>query len=339
LARLTERRNVVIFAMVTLVVAVIISSFVYLNFQKPYSGNVESISVGFLPNEYATLIYIANDQQYFSANGLNVTLKSYSSGSTAVNSVINGEVNVAIASEFVLVEDAFANANVSTFGSIGKGLGLYLVGKTDLGITNISDLKNKDIGVQFGTAAEFFLGVALKLNGIDLSQVTLTNVANPQQPNVIVNGTVDAVATLQPFVSQIQNLLPNKTVTLPLQSGQPFYFDAIATNSWLATHPNTVTRFLKSLIQAQSYVANNQKQAMEIIAGRLNYTSSYLANVWADYQFTVSLDESQVLAMQNEARWLISNNLTIATSVPNFLNYIYVSGLESVKSSAVNIIS
>jgi NitT/TauT family transport system substrate-binding protein len=78
---------------------------------------------------------------------------------------------------------------------------------------------------------------------------------------------------------------------------------------------------------------------METIANKLNYTSSYIATVWADNEFTVSLDESQVLAMQNEARWLISNNLTNATSVPNFLNYIYVNGLESVKSSAVNIIS
>jgi NitT/TauT family transport system substrate-binding protein len=42
--------------------------------------------------------------------------------------------------------------------------------------------------------------------------------------------------------------------------------------------------------------------------------------------------------MQDEARWLINNNLTTATSVPNFLNYVYVDGLKSVSPESVNII-
>ena len=70
----------------------------------------------------------------------------------------------------------------------------------------------------------------------------------------------------------------------------------------------------------------------------LNYSSTYLASVWSNYQFSVTLDQSQILAMQDEARWLINNSLTNANTAPNFLNYIYVNGLESVKPSAVNII-
>jgi hypothetical protein len=44
------------------------------------------------------------------------------------------------------------------------------------------------------------------------------------------------------------------------------------------------------------------------------------------------------LLMQDESRWLISNNLTSTTSVPNFSNYVYVNGLKSVNPGAVNII-
>ena len=95
-----NKKRVIAIASVVLILAVFFSLFVFSNFQKLSSGNEESISVGFLPNEYATLIYIANAQQYFSANGLNVTFKSYSSGPTAVNGVLSGEVNIAIASKF-----------------------------------------------------------------------------------------------------------------------------------------------------------------------------------------------------------------------------------------------
>jgi hypothetical protein len=60
--------------------------------------------------------------------------------------------------------------------------------------------------------------------------------------------------------------------------------------------------------------------------------------VWKQNQFSLSLDQSLILAMQDESRWLISNNLTTATSIPNFQNYIYIDGLNSVKPQSVNII-
>jgi len=58
-----------------LILSIVVSSLVYLNFQKPYTGNIEPITIGIYPSEYSSLIYIANDQQYFAANGLEVTLK------------------------------------------------------------------------------------------------------------------------------------------------------------------------------------------------------------------------------------------------------------------------
>ena len=74
------------------------------------------------------------------------------------------------------------------------------------------------------------------------------------------------------------------------------------------------------------------------MAKDLNYTTSYTSSVWSDYRYSVTLDQSFILLMQDEARWLINNNLTTATSVPNFLNYVYVDGLKSVSPESVNII-
>ena len=51
-----------------------------------------------------------------------------------------------------------------------------------------------------------------------------------------------------------------------------------------------------------------------------------------------SLDQSLITAMEDEARWMIKNNLTTEKQVPDFLNYIYVDGLKAVKPGAVNII-
>ena len=61
--------------------------------------------------------------------------------------MLNGEVDIATASEFVVANNALQNASIYAFGSLSKYLNLYLVARTDKGINSISDLVGKRIGV------------------------------------------------------------------------------------------------------------------------------------------------------------------------------------------------
>ena len=215
-----KRRNLVVLAAIILVVGIVLSSFVYLSSQKPYTGNVESISIGIIPLELNALIYIANNQNYFAANGLKVTFKSYDSGFHAAQGMLNGEVNVASASEFVVAEDALANDSFYAFGSIAKYNIYNVVARTDKGISNISDLTGKKIGVAFGSIGQFYLGSFLELNNINQNDVNIVNVPNAQSANALANSTVDAVVTYQPIINQIESLLGNNTVIWPAQANQ-----------------------------------------------------------------------------------------------------------------------
>ena len=64
---------------------------------------------------------------------------------------------------------------------------------------------------------------------------------------------------------------------------------------------------------------------------RMNFDDAYMEIIWPRYQFSLSLDQSLITAMEDEARWMIKNNLTSEKQVPDFLNYIYVDGLKAVK--------
>jgi len=63
-----------------------------------------------------------------------------------------------------------------------------------------------------------------------------------------------------------------------------------------------------------------------------------MPTVWQQNQFGLSLDQSLITTMEDEARWMIANNLTNATAVPDFRNYIYTKGLDEVKPGSVHII-
>ena len=63
-----------------------------------------------------------------------------------------------------------------------------------------------------------------------------------------------------------------------------------------------------------------------------------LRELWAPETFIVTLDQSLVLALEDESRWAMKNGLVGGTKVPNYLNFIYFDGLESVKPKAVRIL-
>src|SRR5665648_44469 len=96
-----KKRNFIFLVVIALVIVIVLSSFVYLNLQNQYAGKIESITIGTVPNETNSLIYVANDQKYFAANGLNITLKNYPSGLADAKALLNGEINIGIATEFI----------------------------------------------------------------------------------------------------------------------------------------------------------------------------------------------------------------------------------------------
>ena len=90
--------------------------------------------------------------------------------------------------------------------------------------------------------------------------------------------------------------------------------------------------------QTEDYMVQHPDEAKAIVQKTMNFTSDYMAVVWSRNQFALSLDQSLVVAMENEARWMMSNNLTNQSVIPDFLNYIYLDGLSSVKPESVNLI-
>jgi NitT/TauT family transport system substrate-binding protein len=301
---------------------------------------MDSIVMAYSPFESTALVWIAEDQNLFSRNGLSVTPRQYDTGVGSLDGMLNGEADIVVGTnEFPLVGRAFQKARIRTVGSIAKSEFIYLVGRKDRGIEKVSDLKGKRVGTTLRTIAEFYLGRFLELHGMSMQDITLVDVKTPAEwVDAIVNGDIDAVATAQPYANIAQDRLGANAVVWSAQSSQPLYTQVISTDEWITQHPDWVRKFLKSLAQAEEYVVRNPGEAKAIVQKRLNLGAAYMETVWSQNQFSLSLDQSLILAMEDEARWMIKNSLTTEKQVPDFLNYIYADGLKAIKPEAVNII-
>ena len=333
------KHSTIIVVAVVLVLTILLSSFLYVNYFQNDAAKLESIDVAYSPFESLALFWVAQEQGFFVQNDLNVTVHRYDSGAGALGGVISGEADIAVGTaEFPLVIRALDQEPIQTMAVISKSNFIYLVGRADRGISEVSDLKGKTIGTTFGTIAHYFLGRFLLLNGIRLEDVALVDLRTPTEwVNAVGNGTADAVATAQPYANSAKDGLGDNAVILSLNNNQPQYTQTIATKKWIANNPELCRRFLNALYQAERYTTNHPTEAKIIVKQQMNFSDAYMENVWSENQYSLSLDQSLILAMENEARWLISNNLTNQTTIPDFINYIYFDGLASVQPESVTI--
>lgn len=335
------KRDVIAVILVIILIALVgLGAWYFQNAPKPYAGTPEPIVVGLpSPAESSALLYIADEQHYFTANGLNVTLKEYDTGKHAVNDMLAYKnPDIAVATEYVLAGNAFEDREVQGIGTISRQYIFYIVARKDHGIENVSDLKGKRIGVSPGTISEFYIGRFLELNNINLRDVTIVDTQPAHFEDALGNGTVDAVTVWGTYADSIEDRLGSNAVVWSDQSSQKVYWTAICRDDWIAQHPELITRFLKSLDEAAKYAVDHPAEAKAILKERLGVDDAYIAKVWSNSRYSLSLDQSLVIAMEDEGRWMINNNLTAEKSMPDYTDYLYLKGIEEVKPEAVNII-
>jgi len=303
---------------------------------EEYTGPVEKITLAAYAGETGALVYVAEDQGFFERNGLNVTIKDYESGKAAADALINGEADIATSAGFVFVSNSFDHTDLRIFGTVATAEVKELVARKDKGITTIDDLAGKRIGVTRKSGAEFQLGVFLVVNGISQEDVELVYLKPSEMVETISNGDIDAAFTWDPYTYNIKKELGEDVISW--FGGEDFYFVLLTKEDWIRNNPAAAERFIKSVLEAEDYIKDNSEEAQEFVKDRFDYESDYIDYSWPKQEFVVNLQQAMLVAFEDQARWSIEQELTDATEVPNYLDYIYMDALEEIKPEAVTII-
>jgi NitT/TauT family transport system substrate-binding protein len=310
----------------------------FVNLPSKTTAGSEQLIVASGSPEFSALTLVAKEKGYFSKHGLNVTIRDYPTGALAINELLSGRADMAYAAEFVGVSTSFRSPDLRIIGSTAKSDVIALVIRNDRGVSKPSDLKGKKIAVPKGTAAEFYLGRYLTLNGMDISDVTVNYLAPADLVKSVVSGDSDAAIIWEPYVYQVEQQLGQNGTTWPAQGGQRFFWVTYTTDDMIRDRSGVIREYVRALNDAGSFLYSHEPEAKEIVRKRVNMPDDYIDVLWEKNQYVLSLDQGLVLAMEDEARWMKEANMTGGDNPPSYLDMISEDAMREVKPSAVTII-
>lgn len=301
---------------------------------------MEKITLSNSPDAKSALIFIAQDKGYFADNDLEVIIETLPSGKMGCEQLKAGMVDIANFADFVLVDQVFKGVkSLRCLGAIAAANDHSVIFLKDRGIAVPGDLRRKKIGAPQGTSAEFFWGRFLVFNDLSLKDVQFIGVAPPDLKTALATHKVEAIMVWERWTEEIGAHLGGKITRWPGQSGQKYYWLLVTTDEMVRTRPGVLERLFKALKQAEIFLQNHPEASINIIASRINLDSAIVKNSLSKNACALSFNQPLLITMEDEARWMIKNNLTSQTEVPNYLDYMYVGALAKADPQAVNIIT
>lgn len=223
----------------------------------------------------------AIDNGYFVEEGLEIELVQFTSGATELAAMASGQINIGYLGVGAHVFAPQGQCAILALDSTDMS-GEILV-RADSGIATMADLKGKNVAISAGTTSELVLSMALKLNGMEKSDVQMINMDASGKVTAFMSGQIDAISIEAPYTDQIRaDLGADKVITL--SGSKDFLPEAVFTNSWvttndyLAKNEETVKKFMKAWLRGTEDRYNAMEETVQKVANFIgtDYDTAYL---------------------------------------------------------------
>lgn len=303
------------------------------------SQTQEAAVLGLALQPPSALVFIAQQEGYFTRAGLALTVKEYVSGKRALEGMLAGDVNLITSADVPFVINSFDRLDLRLVATIcATDDDPRIVARKDRGINKPEDLRGKRVATQKASAVHFFLHNFLGKYGLTEGDVKLSFMKPEELVPALVAGHIDAFSMREPYTSQARQTLGERVVVF---AGPGLYHrtdNVMALSSFLQARPQVVSRLLTALLQAEELAARDPQQANQIIAARLGISAAEAATVTRGFDLRVGLDQSMLRSLEDIARWAMREKLTAQSTMPNYLPMLYLDGLEATRPEAITII-
>ncbi|MDQ2683948.1 MAG: ABC transporter substrate-binding protein, partial [Chloroflexota bacterium] len=197
----------------------------------PVEGEMESVSMGFIPVMNFAPVFVAYELGYFAEQGLDVELRTFAGGSEMIAQLATNDLNT-----------GFGGAGPGLFNAVNGGLPVKIIApghsegnpvatplvvaksKCESGeIRSVADLKGKKVSINAPGATEYWLAQALAQGGLTFDDIELQTLAFPDAVIALESGAIDAAILGEPTatLAEQQGVGVRLTTDFDVQGLQP----------------------------------------------------------------------------------------------------------------------
>lgn len=212
----------------------------------------------------------------FKANGVNVDIRYFAKYNDLIAAFNSGNLDMASLSycdtipamlsgldyRFVLVSD-------TTYGADG------LIAKSD--IKSVTDLKGKKVATEYGTSDHYFLLRILQKYGMTEKDIQYVNLTLSDASAALMTGQVDAVVTLEPYLSKLKD----SGFNLLFDSSQMYGIvptTLVVKNDVITAQRDAVTAVIKSWFDGVKKVQSQDGPFLDAVAKKSGITKEDYLN-------------------------------------------------------------
>lgn len=281
-------------------------------------------------------LYIAQQNGYFTAEGLEIKFNECLGGHRCLRQVLDGQADVGTAGELPVVMSSFSSTDYAVIGTFTKSNDeIKLVTRTRAGIKSPAQLVGKRIGAIKGTASEFFLELYLLTAGLDPQSLSIVDIQPEDSVQALQSGKVDAISVWQPYGHLALKAMGADASLLPNNNGYVQTFNLVSHRKLVGARDATLARLLKAVDRAERFIHEQPAQAKRILMQQLALEQEFVDSVWAGMRYRLVLDQALLVTMEGEARWARREGHAVGSLKPNFLQLVHSAPLRSVKPDAV----
>ena len=285
------------------------------------------------------LIFLADERGRFAAHGLPAEVRAYPSGKLAYEALQRGEVSVATCASLPIVFGGLAQQDLRILAVVGSTANeMRVVARRDCGIATPADLRGKRIATQSASALHFFLHLFLLRNNVAEPALAVSFLSPEKLPAALTSGAVDAAVLREPLTSEALAVLGTNAVIFAAPGFYEKYYFLVTRREFLERQPATLAAILRGLLDAEELAKRDPAAAQAVVARRIGVPPAAVRGDWSWADFRVTLPQTVVLVLENEARWAVRTGLTPGGRFPDYLSLIDRTVLEQVRPEVVTLI-
>jgi len=236
---------------------------------KQASSETElTVLLDWYPNAVHTFLYAAEEQGYYKAAGLKVTLQTPADTNDAIKLVATGKADLALSYQMQVAISRSEDIPIVSVGAIVRHPLNQLFVLESKGIQSPKDLIGKKIGYPSSPLDEAIVKTMVKSDGGDSAKLDFIDVGWDLIP-AMTTQKVDAI--IGGFVNHEKLLLEKEgeklTAFVPAKYGVPDYYELVLTASeaGVKKHSEAYKKFLEASAKGQAYTVSHPKEALQIL--------------------------------------------------------------------------